>query len=65
MDSPEPVQVMTVKELSQALGLCEETVKRRFRDGTLKGFRLGRSWKMSRAEFARLLSQDQKEGASG
>lgn len=40
---------LTVKELAQALGVCEATIWRQARKGTLPGVRVGKLWRFSPA----------------
>lgn len=49
--------VVTVKELADFLKLNIETIKRALQSGKLKGFKIGREWRMYREDIEEWLSR--------
>lgn len=49
--------VVTVKELADFLKLNIETIKRALQSGKLKGFKIGKEWRMYREDIEEWLSR--------
>lgn len=47
--------VLTVEMLADRLMLSDNTIRRYLRSGYLKGFKIGRFWRVSAEEFDRFL----------
>ena len=45
--------ILTVKEISQLLKISDQTVKRALKSNTLKGFKIGREWRIYKTELVR------------
>jgi acetyl-CoA synthetase len=56
---PQPTEakpdVLTAEEAAQVLRVHTQTIKRWLADGKLKGIKIGRAWRVSRAEITRIL----------
>jgi excisionase family DNA binding protein len=46
----------TVQEISANTGLCDQTIRKLFKNGMIKGKRLGRKYIVSQDEFDRICS---------
>jgi excisionase family DNA binding protein len=56
--TPDPHRPATVREAAARLRVSEETVRRRFDDGSLRGFRLGSVRRIFASELERLNPED-------
>lgn len=50
-------QVLTSEEAAKALRVSGESVRRWLRDGSMRGVRVGRTWRVSRDEVLRVLNE--------
>lgn len=50
----------SIQETADLLDLHYETIYRAVRNGRIRAFRLGREWRIPRAEVERLLAGDQR-----
>ncbi|WP_298929796.1 helix-turn-helix domain-containing protein [uncultured Ramlibacter sp.] len=48
--------ILDVVEAAEIVGCCERTMKQLLRDGVLPGIKLGKGWRVPRAELVRELS---------
>jgi excisionase family DNA binding protein len=56
---------MTLSEASQVLRLAPDTLRRWIRQGKLHGRKLGRAWRVQRAEVEQLLREQSSEAPPG
>lgn len=49
----------TVKELSDILNVSDKTVRKLLNDGDLKGFKVGKNWRVKPSELEKYQNQDQ------
>jgi excisionase family DNA binding protein len=47
--------IYTVKEAAKELKVCDRTLKNWLNTGTIKGFRLGKRWRISQEEINRIM----------
>lgn len=52
----ESLRMMTVRDVADLAGICEESILRRIRRGDLKAKRLGKGWRIPHEEVVRLLT---------
>ncbi|MFJ7999782.1 helix-turn-helix domain-containing protein [Streptomyces sp. NPDC096310] len=64
MESPEQ-ELYSVGEVAERLGLHVRTVRNYVRDGRLKAVRIGKQYRISRADFEALTSRQDPEDAPG
>jgi excisionase family DNA binding protein len=50
-------EVFTPKDVAQALKLSEKTVLQYLREGRIPGFRVGKHWRIRRADLVALIHQ--------
>lgn len=50
----------TVEELSSLSGISENLIRKRLRDGTYKGTRIGKTWMIPENEFNNILGIDKQ-----
>lgn len=48
---------LTVEDLAATFGCCDETIKRKARQGQLPGFKFGRRWFFPKTQLAELLAR--------
>ena len=46
--------IYTVKQVAQTLQVCDRTVKNWLRDEKIKGFKVGRGWRITSEELERI-----------
>ena len=54
-------EVMTVKQLAEFLQVTELTIRRALTDKRLKGFKIGRDWRIEREEVIKWIKQNEEE----
>ena len=52
-------ELMTIDEAARYLKVCRKTLYRWLRAGRLKGYRVGRQWRLRRADLDRWLEENQ------
>ncbi len=50
--------LMTVRQVAEALGVCEKTVYRMIGDGQLKAVRIRNAWRVSADELGRVTAYE-------
>jgi excisionase family DNA binding protein len=53
--------VMTIDEAAAYLRVHPQTIRRRVKDGTLPGARIGRTWRVRRVDLDRFLAGELRE----
>lgn len=48
--------ILTVKQAASQLMVCEETIARWLRNGKLKGYKIGRLWRIKESDLERLVA---------
>lgn len=48
--------VVTVKQLAEFLQVSEMTIKRALKSGSLKGFKIGRDWRVEKEEVIKWIN---------
>lgn len=56
-------QYYSLSDISKALNISESTVRRRLKNGEIKGIKIGKVWRISRTSFREYLDNlDKSEG---
>lgn len=54
-------EIVTVKQLAEFLQVTELTIRRALTDKRLKGFKIGRDWRIVKEEVVKWISDDKEE----
>ncbi len=60
----EPGKLWTTKELAEAAGVDDSTVRRALIDGKLKGSKVGRDWTIADSEAQRFIAERSRRDGS-
>lgn len=58
-------EIVTVTELAEFLKINAITIKREMKRGNLKGFKVGRPWRFTKAEVIAWLNNENKKERNG
>ncbi|MFE0258392.1 helix-turn-helix domain-containing protein [Streptomyces sp. NPDC059010] len=51
-------EVLTVKQVAEILKISEKTARKKLNNGEIKGFKVGREWRVSAEKFNEYLKQN-------
>jgi excisionase family DNA binding protein len=54
-------EIYTTEQIADALSLPINTIKRYFREGKLKGFKVGAYWRMLKTDFESYISENKND----
>ena len=49
--------MLTIKQVADALNVCVMTIMRHLTKGTIKGVKVGKSWRISQEELNRIMKE--------
>lgn len=49
--------MLTIKQVAEALNVCAMTIMRHLTKGTIRGVKVGKSWRISQEELDRIMKE--------